>query len=117
MKKYFQSFILIFGFIFIFSFFVVLLYYFDWIGMNLYHNTMLFTPIVGVIIGGVVLGKTSTKKAYIEGLKLTSIIILVLMLLALISKTSFTLASLVYYLVLLLSAVISSMIGINLKKD
>ena len=65
---------------------------------------------------GILTGKTSSKKGYIEGLKAGTLIVLLLFLLNIIFIRKFNLYIFIYYLTLLSSSTFGSMIGINLKK-
>ncbi len=68
------------------------------------------------LILGVIEGKKTSKKGYLEGLKIGGIVISILFLLNLILYRSFSLYILLYYLVIIASTTIGSMIGINLKR-
>lgn len=74
--------------------------------------------IVSIItfIFGIIMGKTSTKKGYIEGLKLGGLIIFIFILLNIIFIRNFSLHIFVYYLTIIASATFGSIIGINLKR-
>ena len=65
---------------------------------------------------GILTGKTSTKKGYLEGIKLGSLVSTILFILNLILYRTFSLSILLYYLVIITSSTVGSMIGINLKK-
>lgn len=77
--------------------------------------TMLIIPILGLFIGGFLLGKVSTKKGFAEGLKYGIIWTLILISINLITK-SFSLTSIIYYILLLLISTFSGVLGINKKK-
>lgn len=65
---------------------------------------------------GIGIGRKSSKKGYLEGLKLGGIIILSLLLINLLFIRTFSLSILMYYLIILASSIIGSMIGINIKR-
>ena len=73
---------------------------------------------VGVIllIFGILTGRTCDKKGYIEGLKISSIIVLILLILNIIFLRVFSLKNFIYYILIIMSFTIGSIIGINLKK-
>lgn len=71
-------------------------------------------PIIAIFIGSYLIGKSSVKKGYIEGLKYGGIWILILLLCNLITKNT-ALGDFIYFLILLLASVGASMIGINRK--
>lgn len=75
----------------------------------------IFVSVITFILG-ILTGKSSTKKGYIEGLKIGSLITTLLFLLNIIFIRNFNLHIFIYYLTLLISCTFGSMIGINLKK-
>lgn len=89
--------------------------YFNIFSTNTIKILKFIIPILGIIINSYLLGKKSIKKGYLEGLKFGGTIIFIFTIITLITK-SFNTKCLVYYLILLLTASLSSMIGINKKK-
>ena len=77
---------------------------------------MLLIPIIGIFVGSFKIGKVSSKKGYIEGLKYGFIWIILLLIINLITK-GFTYLSIFYYVLLLLISVVGSILGINGKKN
>ena len=78
--------------------------------------------IIVIIIGailmfiiGLLMGKKSESRGYLNGLLLSVISILILVLLSLIFRFSLNINSLIYYVILILSTVIGSVLGINKK--
>lgn len=76
----------------------------------------LLIPIVSLFVGGYIIGMNSNNKGYIEGLKYSTIWVLLFLVISLIIK-SFTFTSLIYYFILIIIGIISSIIGINRKKN
>jgi len=76
----------------------------------------LLIPLIGVLLGSFVLGKKTTQKGYIEGLKHGTIWILILLAVNLITK-NFHITSIIYYIILLLASTFSGVLGINSKKN
>ena len=70
--------------------------------------------IISFIIGGYFIGNKSTKKGYIKGIKFSLILIIFMIIISIIFNT-FKYKSIIYYLVLIISSTIGSMIGINKK--
>ena len=70
-----------------------------------------------VFIFGILNGKATEKKGYLEGLKLGSIISLSFLLLNLLFIRKFSLSIFIYYLVIIVSTTFGSMLGINLRKN
>lgn len=76
----------------------------------------LLIPIIGILIGSYLVGKTSTKKGYIEGLKYSIIWIVILLIINLITK-NFSLTSIIYYFILIIISLLAGAIGINKRKN
>ncbi len=96
---------------------ITILSYFDIFsekGINIL-KIILFTIILAIT--GFKIGTNSKKKAYIEGLKFSLIIILILTILNLIlPMIDFSIKIIPYYLLISIILAISSSIGINFKK-
>lgn len=96
-----------------------LLYYVNILGDNIYNYIKLFTPIVSLFLGGLYLGKHSTKKGWLEGLKLGGVNIIILFMISYLGfNQGFTFKLFIYYLIFLLVTVFGSMFGIrNVEKE
>ena len=78
---------------------------------------MIVNLCLATIIGSIKMGKHSINKGWLEGLKfgiLLSIIVLLFNLLGL--GNAFSLSNILSYFVIIISSIIGSMIGINLRK-
>ncbi len=92
------------------------LYYFDVINNNIY-NIMKMVIVLGVLfINALFLGKSSNKYGIVEGLKLGAIFLLVMIILKLITNSSFDIRTFIYSFIILLTTSVGAVIGIN-KKD
>lgn len=114
MKKLGISLIYIITTILILTFLLTLFNYF-----NIINNTSILKisiPIISTFIGGLIIGIKTNKKGFIEGLKLGSIFILILLVLNIV-VFQFKFKSLLYYLILITTTSLGSMIGINIKKS
>ena len=112
-----MSFIYIISSLFILTFIISVLSYFNIISDKIVSIFKIIIPIISLFIGGFYLGKRSNKKAFIEGLKLSlmySIFIIIFNFLAF--NSLFKFKYLLYYLILIISCILGSMIGINRKK-
>lgn len=91
------------------------LYYFDIIN----NTTIKYFKILSILISsftcGFIRGKTSINKGYLNGLKLSSIIVLFFFILSLLFK-EFNLLDLIYYIIITLTITFGSMVGINKKE-
>ena len=87
--------------------------------MNFNTTSILFIILMIIIflIIGYKYGKMADKKGYIEGLKIGFSLILVLLFINLVFYNSdFSLERIIYYLILILSSIFGSVIGINKKE-
>lgn len=95
---------------------ITILNYFNVLMGNVLKITELLIPIISIFIGSYILGKSSNNKGYIGGLKYGMAWIILFLIINLISK-NFTYLSLIYYLILIIIAIVSSIIGINRRKN
>ena len=115
LKNILKSLLIFFITILVGTLIITLLNYFSLFSPNIISILKLILPITAIFITSYRLGKKSEKKGYIEGLKLGFIVIAILFIIVLLLD-KFNVKSLLYYLILLLTSVLSSMIGINRKK-
>ena len=91
--------------------------YFNIINEIITTTTKMIIPIISVLISGIILGKNSQKKGWLEGLKLGTIISIILLFLNIIGlNNKFKISNILFYGILLLTSIIGSMIGISKKK-
>lgn len=115
-KKLLKPFIYIFITLILSLLLLTTLNYFDVINQNTSTIIKILIPIISFFIGSFILGKNSNKKGWLEGLKLSSILILLFILLNyIIFKQSFQLKSIIFYITLIISSILGSIIGINKK--
>jgi len=113
LKNYIKSYIYLFTLILILTLLLSTINYFFIFKTKLIK---LLIPIISILISSIILGKNTKQKAYLEGIKFTSIYIIISIIISIITKNPFTIKLIVSYLSLLLSGIIGSMIGINLNK-
>ena len=86
--------------------------------LSYYADRLSKTSLVsGALIGGIVLGRNTKEKAYLEGIKYTVPYILFCVIWMIIFGYKFNLGVMVLSLVYLLGGIIGTIIGINLKKN
>jgi putative membrane protein (TIGR04086 family) len=79
-------------------------------------NIMKFLiPVIALFVGGIMIGKISSNKGWLNGLKLSLILIVLFFILSLIFSIKIDFKNLIYYLILAGSSMFGSMIGINKK--
>ena len=116
-KKLGMSFLYILIPILILTFVITIFSYFNLINDKVVSIFKIIIPIVSMFIGGFYIGKKSNKKGYLEGLKLGlifSIILIIFNYLAL--DNSFKSKYLLFYIILIISTILGSMIGVNKKR-
>jgi len=117
-KNYLLSLGISFGLIIIFSFFINLFNYFELININIYKFILILLVSISVFSGSFVLGKKTSKKGYIEGIKFGLINSLFMFFISFLAfNNSFTLRSFIYYLILVFVSLLGGVFGINRRKD
>ena len=117
LKKLGFSFIYIIGTILVITFIITLLNYFNIINDKIISVFKILIPIISLFIGGFYIGKNSSSKGYLEGLKLGGIFSLFLLIFNFLAfNNSFKLKYLLFYLIIIISSILGSMIGINKRK-
>ncbi len=115
-KKYLKPTLVFLG---VFAFYLVMLLIFNYTGLIKLDSIVKINFVVMYVMAlflGIIEGKKTSKKGYLEGLKLGGIVICILFLLNLIFYRHFSIYILLYYLVIITSSTIGSMVGINLKR-
>lgn len=74
-------------------------------------------PIISISISSIILGKNSKEKAYLEGIKYSTIFLILISIIKLIFKNPFTIKTIILYILIIITSIISSTIGIHLKKE
>lgn len=118
LKKVGISLLYIIGIILVTTFLITILNYFNIIsGMALTISKILIC-IISLFVGGVVIGRRSSKKGWLEGLKLSLIFLVLLILFNYLGLGNTPqLKNLIYYLIIIVSCIFGSIIGINKKMD
>ncbi|MBQ2946293.1 MAG: TIGR04086 family membrane protein [Bacilli bacterium] len=112
------SFLYIIGFILVLTFITTLLSYFNVLNDKVTSIIKIIIPIISMFVGGFYIGKRSLKKGFLEGLKLGSIFSIVLIIFNYLGlNNSFKFKYLLFYIILIISSILGSMIGINKKKQ
>ena len=117
LKKLVFSFIYIISSLLILTFIITFLNYFNIISDKVISIFKILIPIISLFIGGFYIGKNSNSKGYLEGLKLGFIFSLILIIFNYLAfDYSFKLKYLLFYLIIITSSILGSMIGINKNK-
>ena len=98
------------------TFLITILNYFNIINPIFTNILNIIIPIVSLFIGGLLIGRESNNKGYLEGIKFGSIYALFIILYNILMVNSkFNFKIILLCIILIISAMIGSMIGINKK--
>ena len=90
--------------------------YFEIIDLNITKIFMIISMLLSGLISGIYLGLNSNNKGYLEGIKLSLIILIIFTFFNLLLR-NFNCITIIYYIIIILIISIGSMIGINKKKS
>lgn len=92
------------------------LYLYTNMSLNTNNTLLLITTILSFSYLGLVTGRKTTNKGYISGLIVSGIVISIMFIISILFHNYISVFKILYYLLLMLVTVISSIIGINIKK-
>ncbi len=111
------SLLVILGLFFVLTFLSTILSYYNILNSSMMGIIKIIIPTFSLLAGGFIVGMSSNQKGWLEGLKLSLIIIVILMLFNYLGLgNKFAIKNLIYYLILMISAIFGSMVGINKKQ-
>ena len=117
LKKLALAFSITVGSLLILIFVATLFNYFNLFSYKVMHISIIIIPIIALILGGIYMGRKATKKGYLEGLKLGFIFSVIILIINIILGETINIKDAIFYLILIISCIFGSMIGINLKKS
>jgi len=91
-----------------------LFYYFDILNNNIFKYFKIIILILSCLISGIYIGCKSSSKGYLKGISFSLIIIFIFFIINLFFK-EFKWYQIIYYLIIMITTTIGSMIGINKK--
>ncbi len=115
MNKYIHSLAFIFGGILILGFLMTILSYFDIIGGLTLEIIKLIIILISIFVGGFMLGVNSNDNGYLEGLKIGIVTCIMFMIYSMLIR-EFQLYDFLYYIIIIITAMFGSIIGINNRK-
>lgn len=108
------SLLFIIGSLFVLTFLITTLNFINLFSSSFVSVCKMIIPIVSLFIGGFVIGRKSSKKGWLEGLKLSIIFIVILILFNILGlKTQIALKNILYYIIMITSCIFGGMLGIN----
>ena len=115
-KYFLKSILIIIISLFISSLLINILYYFDIINNNTVKYFKMFLSIFSFFISGLYIGKKSISKGYINGLKLSLIMVIMFIILSLIFN-NIKVSRIIYYLIMTTCITFGAMIGISKNEN
>ena len=116
LKKIGKILLYMFFMILVFTFLVTVLNYFNIMGTKMLSIMKILIILITMFVGGFLIGKNSKQKGWLEGIKLGMIFVIILVLFNYLGlRKQFLITNLIYYLILVISCTLGSMIGINKK--
>lgn len=117
LKKLGISMIYILSFILGLTFIFTLLNYIGILNNTAINIIKIIIPVISMFIGGFIIGKKTGKKGWLEGLKLSLIFLIILTLFNYLGlKSTLSLKVIIYYLILIISTMFGSIVGVNKYK-
>lgn len=100
----------------VFAIILTIFNYYDIVTNKLFKVIKVLIPSLALFIGGYKVGNNANKKGYIEGIKLSLIVIVILFMFSYLGfNASFNISLILYYIILIISSMLGAMIGINKK--
>ena len=115
-KKLGLSFLITLLSIFILSLLLTTFYYFNLINSNVYNILKLAIIIFVLFINSIILGKKAPKYGLLEGLKLGTFFLIIMLVITSLTKTNFSIRTFIYSIIILLTTGVGGVIGINKKE-
>ena len=82
------------------------LYYFDIISNNIYNIMKMIIVLTTLFINALILGKNTDKYGILEGLKLGAIFILIMIIIKIITNSTFDIRTFIYSIIIILTTII-----------
>ena len=100
----------------VFAIILTIFNYYDIVTSKLFKIIKVLIPSLALFIGGYKVGNSANKKGYIEGIKLSLIIIVMLFMFSYLGfNVTFNVSLILYYIILIISSTLGAMVGINKK--
>lgn len=111
------SLIYIIGIILISTFILTIFNYFNIISGTALSVFKILICTISLFVGGFIIGKNSSKNGWLEGFKLSLIFLLLIVIFNYLAFDSvLSLKNILYYVIIIVSCIFGSIIGINLNK-
>lgn len=98
-------------------FIISIMYYFHFLNDWLNNFLIYLVPLIFIFITSFKLGINAKAKGFLEGIKISLITVILLLLFNLILYRQFNIKTGIFYLVILITSLLGSTLGINKNKD
>lgn len=100
--------------ILVMTFIITIFNYFGLFSKNIVSIFKIIIPMLALFIGGFSIGKKSNKKGWLEGLILSIVFIIILLIFNFLAfNNTIEFKNLLYYFIMMVSCIFGSMLGIN----
>ncbi len=100
--------------ILVMTFIITIFNYFGLFSKNIVSIFKIIIPMLSLFIGGFSIGKKSNKKGWLEGLILSIVFIIILLIFNFLAfNNTIEFKNLLYYFIMMVSCIFGSMLGIN----
>ena len=118
LKKWGISFGISIGIILIGTMVATIFHYINFFHAKVMTVVMVLIPVIALLVSGFITGKKSHQNGWLEGIKISVIFLLFLLLFDYLALAhQFQVKDFLYYFILMASGTIGSMVGINFKKE
>ena len=114
-KKLLYSWLYFFISLLIGNIFITILSYFNILNNSIINILDFILPITLIIINSYLLGKKTTKKGFLEGLKYSSFIVTIFLIITILTN-NYNPKIFIYYMIIIICLIMSSTFGINIKE-
>lgn len=114
-KKYLISILSIIGSLILLTLILTTMYHFNYISTGTYKIFKISIIILTLMINSIILGRSSIKNGYLDGIKLGLLLIVFCFLVSIIEH-NISIKLILYNIIILITTTLGSMIGINTKK-
>ncbi len=97
---------------------VTIFNYIGLFGTKIVNVFSYITPFIALFIGGVIVGKESINKGWLEGIKYGLICVFIFFIFNFLAfDTGFNTSNIILYIITLVASILGGMIGINMRKN
>ena len=118
LKKLGKSFLISLITLLVLTLIVTIFNYIGLFNLSIVNVFSYITPFISLFIGGVIMGKNTVNKGWLEGIKFGLICIIIFIIFNYLAfDTFFNISNIILYIITLTASILGSIIGINFKKN